>query len=131
MKANVMTGADLREDNGKITLNGKEYHLEYVMNAMCDIEEKYGTFDAAMKKMSSMDSSKPIMKDLRFMFWKALQHSEPEITEERAAWMITMHNLNDVMMAVNAAMSTSQPDSEENGDEKNVENPQETEASRG
>lgn len=131
MKANVMTGADLREDNGKITLNGKEYHLEYDMNAMCDIEEKYGTFDAAMKKMSSMDSSKPIMKDLRFMFWKALQHSEPEITEERAAWMITMHNLNDVMMAVNAAMSTSQPDSEENGDEKNVENPQETEASRG
>ena len=131
MKANVMTGADLRGDNGKITLNGKEYHLEYDMNAMCDIEEKYGTFDAAMKKMSSMDSNKPIMKDLRFMFWKALQHSEPEITEERAAWMITMHNLNDVMMAVNAAMSTSQPDSEENGDEKNVENPQETEASRG
>ncbi len=131
MKANVMTGADLRGDNGKITLNGKEYHLEYDMNAMCDIEEKYGTFDAAMKKMSSMDSNKPIMKDLRFMFWKALQHSEPEMTEQQAGQMITMHNLNEVMMAVNAAMSTSQPDSEKNGDEKNAENPQETEVSRG
>jgi len=131
MKANVTTGADLRGDNGKITLNGKEYHLEYDMNAMCDIEDRYGNFDAAMRIMSAMDIKKPMMKDLRFMFWKALQHDEPEITEERAAWMITMHNVGDVMMAVNAAMSTSQPDSEENGDEKNVENPQETEASRG
>lgn len=131
MKANVMTGADLRDGSRAVTLNGKEYHLEYDMNAMCDIEEKYGTFDAAMEKMSAMDGSGAVMKDLRYMFWKALQHSEPEMTEQQAGQMITMHNLSDVMTAVNAAMSTSQPDPVEDGDEKNAVNPQETAVSRG
>ena len=42
MKANVMTGADLRGDNGEITLNGKDYILKYTLRAFFIFENITG-----------------------------------------------------------------------------------------
>lgn len=124
MNANV-TSADLKNKGVLITLGGKEYDLEFDMNALCDMQDRYGTLDKAFDKVSNNLN----MKDLRFILWKALQHSEPKITEQETGRLITLQDIDAVTSALNAAMGAALP--EPDGDEKNVKKPQETENSRG
>lgn len=124
MNANV-TGADLKDKGASITINGKEYDLGFDMNALCDMQDKYGTLDKAFSKVSKNID----MKDLRFILWKALQHSEPKMTEQEAGRLITMRDINAGVSALNSAMGASLP--KPDGDEKNVKKPQEAESSRG
>lgn len=117
MNAHIETGKELRDGATAVVLNEKEYHLAFDMNAMCDMEEKYGSMEKAFSALSSEAG----MKDLRFMLWKALQHSAPEMTEAQAGQLVTLQNVNTVAEALGKAMDTSV----ESSGEKNEEDPQE------
>ncbi|HCW79597.1 MAG TPA: hypothetical protein DG942_00655 [Ruminococcaceae bacterium] len=133
MNAHI-TGSDLKDAQGKaITLaDGKTYHLVFDMNAMCAMEDRYGSLESAMDALTGIGTEgkgpdgkpkpKKIMKDIRFMLWTALQHDNDELTEHQAAKLITFANMNQVMDALGEAMQASVPEA----DEKNVKNPQET-----
>lgn len=133
MNAHI-AGSDLKGAQGKaITLaDGKTYHLVFDMNAMCAMEERYGSLEGAMNALTEIGTEekdgngkakpKRVMKDLRFMLWTALQHDNDELTERQAAKLITFANMSQVMDALNAAMQVSVPEA----DEKNAKNPQET-----
>ncbi len=143
MNAHI-TGSNLKDAQGKaITLaDGKTYHLVFDMNAMCAMEDRYGSLESAMdaitgtgteekgpdekpkpeKDLNGKPKPEKVMKDIRFMLWAALQHDNEKLTEYEAGRLITLSNMNQVMDALNAAMQVSVPEA----DEKNVKNPQET-----
>lgn len=135
MNAHIV-GNDLKDAQGKAIVlgDGKTYHLEIDMNAMCALEDRYGDFDNAMNVLSNLGEtekgpdgkSKPkkVMKDIRFMLWVALQHDNDDLTERAAAKLITIGNMNEVMNALGSAMRASVLAAEDSG--KNANNPRET-----
>lgn len=136
MNAHI-SGSELRDSSsGKtITLGGKNYEMVMDFNAICDLEERYGSFekafDAIFKKKEK--GNKPednevktddiSMKDMRFMLCVMLRHTDDDMTERKAGKLITANNMQQIMNALGKAMTGSMPQPED--DEKNAENPQE------
>ena len=124
-----ITGRTLKdiERGSKITLEGKNYRLLFDLNALCELEDKYGSLEDAMKKLSELGekdkSGKPrkMMKDVRFLLWQALRHEDDNIAETDAAKLITIQNLQQAVNAIGYAMQSAVPEA----DEKNAESPQE------
>lgn len=129
-----MTGRDLKDAQGEaITLaDGKVYHLIVDMNAICAMEDRYGSIESAVDVLGNIGAEergkdgkakpKKCMKDIRFMLWVALQHNNDDLTEREAGKLITASNVNEVIDMLGRAMSASMPET----DEKNVKSPQET-----
>lgn len=108
--ASNINGRDLKQiDDGiKINLGGKTYGLALDFNAICDLEEKYGSFEAAAKVLDNIgsDFSKPeAMRNIRFILCVMLRHSDDEMTEREAGKLITMQNVQDILNALGKAMS--------------------------
>lgn len=104
-----ITGKDLKQSEGGkvITLGGKKYELAMDFNAICDLEERYGSFEKATKVLDSIgqDFKKPgVMKDIRFLLYVMLRHTDDEITERQAGKLITMGNMQEVMDSLGEAM---------------------------
>ena len=124
MDAHIV-GSDIKEIQGKtIALDGKEYKLVMDFNAICDMEERYGSFDKAVKVLDGIgsDFSKPgIMKDIRFLLCVMLRHTDEGMTEHKAGWLMTMESMQNITNALGVAMGASMPQ----GDEKKEASPQE------
>jgi hypothetical protein len=119
MNAHI-TGNDLKqaESGEKISLGGKEYSLVMDFNAICDIEEKYGSLEKGMDEIG-----KGKMKDVRFLLAAMLKHDDDEMNERKAGKLITTENMQEIFDALGKAMSGSMP--QPNGTEKKAESPQE------
>lgn len=117
MNAHI-TGADLKQSGGtKITLGGAEYNLAMDFNVICDLEERYGTFEKAGEALGSGK-----MKDVRFLLYAMLKQDDESLTEKAVGHMIMLENMQPVIEALGTAMKASTPQA----DEKNVKSPQET-----
>lgn len=104
-----ITGKDLKQsEGGKVmTLGGKEYTIVMDFNAICDLEDKYGSFEKANKVLDSIgqDFKKPgAMKDIRFLLYVMLRHTDDEITERQVGKLITQDNMQEVMNSLGKAM---------------------------
>lgn len=104
-----ITGKELKQSEGGTTiiLGGKEYIIAMDFNAICDLEEKYGSFDKAIKILESIgqDFSKPgVMKNMRFILCTMLRHTDEEMTERKAGKLITTGNMQKIMDALGKAM---------------------------
>ena len=127
MNAHI-TGTELKKSSSPktITLGGKEYEVALDMNAICDLEEKYGSFEKAAKVLDTIgqDFTKPgAMKDIRFLLCTMLRHTDDSMTERQAGKLMTMDEMQNIMNSLGDAMSNSTPQVED--DEKNAVNPQE------
>jgi hypothetical protein len=119
MNAHII-GNDLKqvESGEKISLGGKEYGLVMDFNAICDIEEKFGSLEKGMKEIE-----KGMMKDIRFLLAAMLKHDDDEMDDRKAGRLITTENMQKIFDALGKAMSGSMP--QPNGTEKKAEGPQE------
>ena len=119
MNAHI-TGNDLKqaESGEKISLGGKEYSLVVDFNAICDIEEKYGSLEKGMGEIG-----KGKMIDVRFLLAVMLKHDDDEMNERKAGRLITNENMQEIFDVLGKAMFGSMPQS--NGSEKKAESPQE------
>lgn len=122
-----ITGKDLKQSEGgaTITLGGKDYIIAMDFNAICDLEEKYGSFEKATMVLESIgsDFSKPgAMKNIRFILCVMLRHTDDEMTERKAGKLLTMDNMQQIMDTLGKAMCGT---TTENNDPKKVESPQE------
>jgi hypothetical protein len=127
MNAHI-TGNDLRqiESGAKINLGGKEYDVIMDFNAICDLEKEYGNFDNAAEVLDGIgkDMSKPdAMKNIRFLLYVMLKHTDDDITERQVGKLFNINNMQAIMDALGNAMHSSAPQSD--GNEKNVTSPQE------
>lgn len=117
MNAHI-TGNDLKQAEGGpiIVLGGKTYQLCMDFNAICDIEEKYGSLDKGMEKIGEGK-----LKDVRFLLAAMLRHLDDGMTERLAGKLITSENMQEVFDALGKAMNASMP----GGTEKKEQSPQE------
>lgn len=125
MNAHI-TGAELKNANAPktIVLGGKEYEVALDMNAICDLEERYGSFENAAKTLDDIgqDFSKPdVMKNIRFILCVMLRHTDESMTEKQAGRLMTMQDMQHIMDSLGEAMGASVPET----DEKNASSPQE------
>ncbi|ACA45729.1 hypothetical protein FDC22_06030 [Clostridium botulinum] len=107
-----MNGRDIKEIGVSIKLD-KERHLIFDLNAMCELEEKFESIDAAFEKLS--ENMK--MKDLRYTLWLALKYEDEEITEKEAGRLMTITEIDIILSKLGEALLGSLP--EKNEDEKN------------
>ena len=93
-----------------ITLkDGVEREICFTLNAMAEMEERYGSVDAAFAKLDAGS-----IKAARFILWAGLLHLEDEsLTEQRVGNLIDLDLLNEIMDSMAAAMGEDMPQKDE------------------
>lgn len=84
--------------------DGVERDIEFSLNAMADLEDKYGTIENAFKKIQEDNISA-----IRFLLWCLLNNGEQEISEREIGRLINLRNLNDLMSSVMDYMEEAMP----------------------
>lgn len=96
-----------------ITLNdGVERELRFTLNAMAEMEDKYGSVDAAFKKLDEGS-----IKAARFILWAGFQHLEEEgLTERKVGDLLDLGSLQRIMATMSEAMAEDMPQPDNAGD---------------
>ena len=104
-KANVM-----KDEGKKITLGGKEFQVKFDLNALCNLQEKFGDFTKAFENIETD------FKKIRSLLHIGLANGENEnITESEVGALIDMNNLNEVTEALTEAFGNAMPSTEDEG----------------
>lgn len=90
-------------------LNGKEYHLLFSLNALDEMQDRFGGYDKLDK---AFDSGNPQMiKDLRWLMTlvinEGMEEGQEPLTEKQAGKMIHLGNLKQIKNAIFAAFAYS------------------------
>lgn len=89
----------------RITINlDKERSLLFSLNGLVELEEIYGSIDAAF---SAMQKGK--MKDIRTLLWAALIHEDETITQKQVGSIIHISNVTEVVSILTEAISEAMP----------------------
>lgn len=97
---------DAKAKTTKITLNdGVEREIRFTLNAMAEMEERYGSVDAAFEALESNS-----IKAVRFVLWAGLMHSDENLTEKQVGNLIDIQLMNDIMDTMSEAMQTDLPE---------------------
>lgn len=97
---------DVKEKAIKIKLD-KERTLRFDLNAMAELEEKFGDIQAVFGVMQNQS-----MKGIRTVLWAALVHEDESLTEKRVGQLIDFNNLGEVMEAISQALGVALPNQE-------------------
>ncbi len=96
----------------KVTLlDGVERSIRFDLNAMAELEDRYGTVDAAFEALD-----KQSIKALRFVLWAGLVHEDASLTEQQVGSLIDLRYMQDIMSALGDAFGADMPDEKEDGD---------------
>ena len=97
---------DVKMKEAKITLNdGVERTLRYDLNAMAELEDRYGSVDAAFEALDSNS-----IKAVRCVLWAGLLYAEPELTEKQVGSLIDIASLKTLMKDVGDALQADLPE---------------------
>ena len=100
---------DVKAKNVKITLSdGVERELRFTLNAMAELEDKYGSIDAAFKALDSNS-----MKAVRFVLWAGLLHTDEGLTEQQVGNLIDMQCMQDIVATMSDAFGNDMPEDEQ------------------
>lgn len=90
----------------KITLtDGVERTLRFTLNAMAELEEKYGSVDTAFEQLD-----KGSFKAIRTILWAGLMHDEPTLTEQQVGNLMDLQSMAAMMETVGLAVKQDTPD---------------------
>lgn len=97
-----------------ITLrDGVKRELRFTLNAMAEMEDRYGSVDAAFTALENNS-----IKAVRFILWAGLLHDEEQpLTEQQVGNLIDTMNMADVINSINEAMTNDMPPKEDGGAE--------------
>ena len=88
-----------------ITLNdGVEREIKFTLNAMAELEDKYGSIEAAFNELD-----KGSIKAARFIMWAGLSHCDESLTEQQVGNLIDMDCLNDIFESISGALGEDMP----------------------
>lgn len=111
---------DVKSKEVKLTLNdGVERTLKFDLNAMAELEDEYGSVDAAFEMLD-----KNSIKAVRFILWAGLMHEDPSLTLKQVGSLIDVQYLQELMgslgEAFQADLPTEQPALQVVGDNPNA-----------
>lgn len=99
-----------------ITLNdGVEREIRFTLNAMAELEDRYGSVDAAFSAMQGGS-----IKAARCVLWAGLLFNDENLTEKQVGNLIDLNSLDNIMAGLNDAMSEDMPDNTDNADIPNA-----------
>ena len=101
-----------------ITLNdGVEREIRFTLNAMAELEDRYGTVDAAF---SALDAGS--IKAARCILWAGMLDTTDEpLTEQQVGKLIDIACMNHIMEDLGSALGEDMPDENSAGNLKVVE----------
>jgi len=108
----MSTKAQVMKDEGvKITLGNKEFEVRFDLNALCNLQEKFGDFTKAFDGLEKQD-----FKKIRALLHVGLANGENiKITEEEVGALINMKNITIVTDALTQAFGDAMPSTDEEG----------------
>lgn len=96
---------DVRSKGTSITLcDGVERELKFTLNALAEMEDKYGSVDAAFAKLDEGS-----IKAVRFVLWAGLMHTDENLTERQVGNLIDTACMADIMDRLNIALDSDMP----------------------
>lgn len=95
-----------RKDTSITLSDGVERHLKFDLNALAEIEDKFGTVDAGFEELD-----KGSIKAVRFILWAGLVHEDESLTEQRVGSLIDIQYLQSIMQSMGDAMQNDMPES--------------------
>lgn len=94
---------DVRPKVTHITLSdGNEYEVKFTLNAMAELEEKYGTVEDAFKALEQGS-----IKASRFILWAGLMHSG--LSEKQVGELVDVQCIQNIMSKLEEAMTNDLP----------------------
>lgn len=88
-----------------ITLNdGVEREICFTLNAMAELEERYGSVDAALAALNTGS-----VKAVRCLLWAGMIDTDENLTEQQVGKLIDIDCLSRIMDDLNAAMEEDMP----------------------
>ena len=97
--------SDAKAKTTKITLNdGVEREIRFTLNAMAEMEDRYGSVDAAFEALDSNS-----IKAVRFVLWAGLMHTDEGLTEKQVGNLIDIQLMNEIMSTMSEAMQSDLP----------------------
>lgn len=102
--------AEVRDQGLKITLNdGIERTIKFTLNALAELEDRYGSVEAAFDKLEKEHS----MKALRCILWAGFIHESPNMTEFEVGNLIDIASMQDLTATLGEALEKDLPQKEE------------------
>lgn len=101
---------NVKVKNVKVKLDGTSHELLYDMNAMCEIEEKYGDVESAFKQL---ENSNKVFNSLRFLLWAGMLHEDKDLTLQDVGKKINFLDIDKIEQLVdslNEAVNTEEKD---------------------
>ena len=106
---------DAKSKGTPITLcDGVERELKFTLNALAEMEDKYGTVEEAFKKLDTGS-----MKAIRFVLWAGLMHSDENLTEKQVGALIDVNSMEDLVKQLGNAFNSDMPAQLDDGGSKN------------
>ena len=89
-----------------ITLSdGVEREIRFTLNAMAELEDRYGSVDAAFKAMENNS-----IKAVRCVLWAGLIHADENLTERQVGNLIDTDCLEEIMASMSEALDADMPE---------------------
>ncbi len=108
--------ADVKSKTVKITLNdGVERTIKFTLNALAELEDKFGSVQAAFDKLEKENS----MKALRAILWAGFLHESPNLTEREVGNLIDIAYMAELAESIGIAFEGDMVQ-----DQTSVEGPQ-------
>lgn len=98
--------------------DGVEREVVFSLNAMAELEEKYGSIDAAFNKVKGGS-----IAAVRFLLWTIMHDSDETLTEYQVGSMIRLDNLGEIMESLMTALEDQMPEGVAIEDDPNAETP--------
>ncbi|GMQ61202.1 MULTISPECIES: hypothetical protein [Vallitalea] len=84
-----------------IQIKGKNYKLDYNLNALIDIQKRYGSMEEALKKLKVNN-----YEDIRFFLMIGINHGmDLELSEKDVGKLLNMDNISEVSINMMKAIS--------------------------
>ena len=97
---------DVKPARNMITLSdGVEREIAFTLNAMAELEDRYGSVEKAFEELEEKQS----IKAARFILWAALMEKNPELTERQVGSLIDAAYIQTIMSAMSEALSADIP----------------------
>lgn len=104
--------ADVKPKKRTVDLgDGVEREVTLSLNAMAELEDKYGSIESAFDKVKSGS-----VAAIRFLLWCILSVDEDEdraLTEREVGKFIRIDNLNDIMDTLTEIMAEQMPEADD------------------
>ncbi|MFA6308629.1 MAG: hypothetical protein WC677_02640 [Clostridia bacterium] len=108
MDRNKSNLEDIKQEDVVIDIKGKSMIVSFNMNALAELEERYGDVECGAKELE-----KGKIKDIRTFLWAALLVNDDNLTEKDVGKLIDITNIKDVVDAINKSFFGALPDPNE------------------